>query len=83
MGIVNAEIFEDALNGAVFAKRAMQGIERDIRLERRKHRADIAVDIHSRDLIAHLLERFGAGIARRQGHRPLGRKPAHQDSDVL
>ncbi|GAA4116790.1 hypothetical protein GCM10023067_19880 [Aminobacter aganoensis] len=83
MGIGNAEIFEDALDRAVFAKGTMKRIERDVRLELGKHRADIATDINPGDPIPHLLERIGTGISGRQGHRPLGRKPAHQDSDML
>ena len=39
MGVGNCQIFEDALDRAVLAERAMQRIEGDIRLELRQHLA--------------------------------------------
>ena len=83
MGVGDAEIFEDALDGAVLAERAMQRIERDVGLQRGKHRADIATDVDAGDLIAFLLQCIGAGIPGRQRHRPFGGKPAQQYGHVL
>ena len=45
--------------------------------------ADIAADIDAGDAVALGFERVGAGLSRRQRHRPLGRKSAHQHRDVL
>src|SRR5690606_6078292 len=83
MSVGNGEIFEDALDGAVLAERAVQRVEGDIGLELEKHGADIAADIHARDAIAFRLERVGTGFSRRKRDRTLSRKPSHQHRNVL
>ena len=64
-------------NGPCSALKATSG------LRIRKHRADIAIDVHAGDAIAFGLERVGAGISRRERHRPLRRKPTQQHRNVL
>ena len=83
MGVGNAQIFEDALDGAVLAERPMQRVEDDVRLELGKHGADIARDIDAGDLVAFLLKRIGTGVPGGQRHGPLGRKPSQQDGHML
>ena len=57
MGVGDLQIFQDALDGAILAKRSMQRIERHIRLQFGKHRGNITSDIHFRDIVALGLKR--------------------------
>ncbi|CCV14803.1 hypothetical protein MESS4_710033 [Mesorhizobium sp. STM 4661] len=83
MGIGNSQIFEDALDGAVLAERAMQRIEGDVGLELDQHRSDIARDIDASDPVAFILERIGTRLPRRQRHGPLGRESSQQNGHML
>ena len=83
MRVGNGEIFEDALDRAVLAERAVQRVEGDIGLELGKHGADVAADVDARDAIAFRLKRVGAGISGGKRHWPLGRKPSHQHRHML
>ena len=83
MAVGNAEDFEHALQGAVFAGAAVQHVERHVGLERAQVRGDVAVDVDAADLIAGALERVGAGLAGAQRDIALGRPAAHQDRDVF
>ena len=83
MRVGDLQVFEDALDGAVLAVRTMQRVERNVGSQVRQHARDIAPHIHARDAVAHLFESIRAGIAGRQRHGPLGRKSAHQNSDVF
>ena len=51
--------------------------------EPRQHLGDVALDVDARDAIAAGLQRVGAGVARRQRHRPFARPAAHQHRDVF
>ncbi len=79
----NAQIFEDALNGAVLAEGTMQRIEGNVRPEFGKHTADVARNIDASDLVAFILERIGTRLPRGQRHGPLGRKSTQQDGHML
>ncbi len=83
MGVGDGEILQDALDGAILAERPVQGVEGDIRRERRQHLADVATDVDAGDPIAFLLQRIGARIPRRKRDRSLGREAPHQHGHVL
>jgi hypothetical protein len=55
MRIGNFEIFEDALDGAILAERAVKRIEDDIRLQSGKFFRDIARNVDARHFEAFLL----------------------------
>ncbi len=83
MGIGNAEIFKDALDGAILAEWTMQRVEGDIGPELGEHRPDVAPDIDARDLVAFLLQFIGTSLSGGQRHGPLGRKTTQQDGHML
>ena len=83
MGVGDALDFQDALQRAVLAGRAMQHVEGDVGLERLQHGRDFAADIDARDAEALPLQRVGAGLAGTQRNLALRRPASHQDGDVL
>src|SRR5712671_3995106 len=83
MAVRNLKDFEQALNGAVLARAAVQQIERNIRLETCEYGGDVARHVDARDPIAVAVKRIGTGFAGTQRHLTLGRPATHQNRDVL
>ena len=67
-----AEDFQDALQGAVLARAAVQDIERHIGPESRQDGGDIASDIDPADPIALPLQRLRAGVSGSQRNLTFG-----------
>jgi len=83
MAVGDLENFQDALDGAVLARPAVQKVERDLGLEVRQDRRNVAPDIDAGDPIAAAFQRVGAGLAGPQRHLAFGRPAPHENGDVL
>ena len=82
MGIGDAHGLEQALDAAILAVAAVQGVEADIGPELGEPRGHIAADIEAAHAVALRFERVGAGRAGAERDLPLRRQAAHQHRDV-
>ncbi len=73
---------EQALDAAILAIAAVQGVEADIGPELGKPGGDIAADIEPAHAVALAFERSGAGGAGAERDLALRGQAAHQDRDV-
>src|SRR5712672_502635 len=83
MAVGNGQDLEQALDGAVLARPAVQQIEGYVRLCGRERGRHVAVDVDAGDPIALALERIRAGLAGAQRDLALRRPAAHQHRDVF
>ena len=83
MGIGDAEDLEHALDGAVLAIAAVQGIERDVGLQLGEHLGDVAANLDARDAIADAFQRPSTGRAAAEADLTLDGPTAHQHCDML
>ena len=83
MGIRNLEKFEDALDRAILAERAMQRVEGDVRPQIGQRPGDVTRHIDPGDAIADAFQFVRAFGPRTQAHRPFGGKSTHQDGDMF
>ena len=82
MGIGQTEGLQHALNAAVLAPGAVQGVEADIGLQVGENRGEIAPGVDAADPGAQPVQGVGAGAARGQAHLALRRQSAHQHGDM-
>ncbi|MNI55090.1 hypothetical protein D3C73_1100170 [compost metagenome] len=82
MGIGQLQRLEDALDAAVLAPFAVQGVEDDVGLQRRQHLGQVAARVDTRDLADLPLQGVRAAAPRGQRDLAFRRQAAHQDSDV-
>ena len=82
MGIRNAERFQHALDAAVFAPDAVQGVEGDVRLKLGQDGSQVAAGIDLGNAIAGGAQCLGALPARHQGNLALRRESAHENGDM-
>ncbi len=83
MRVGDADDLQNALDGAVLARPAVQEIERNVGFERLQHAGDVTADVDAGQPVILLLQDIGAGFPRAQRDLPLRRPSAHQDRDVL
>src|SRR5215813_6663217 len=88
MRVGHRQHLEHALNAAILAILAVQGVEHDDRTAatRRPQEFDqgpqVAFDLEFDDLVTTLAQPLGASLAAHQRHLALGRPAAHQDRDL-
>ncbi len=78
-----AERLQHALDAAVLAPLAMQGVEADVGLQLAEHLGHVAPGVDAADPGAQPLQGVGALAAGDQADLPFGGRPAHQNGDVL
>ncbi len=83
MRVPQPERLQDALDAAVLAPLAVQGVEADVGLQPAEHLGHVAPGVDAADLGAQAFERIGALAAGDQAHLPFGGKPAQQNGDVV
>jgi hypothetical protein len=79
MRVGNAQPLQNALNAAILAPAAMQGVEADGRLDVSKACRQIGAAIDPRHLVTSLPQGLGAFAPRDKRHLPLRGKPTHQN----
>ena len=83
MGVGDLQKFEQSLNFAIFAKRAVQRVKGHIGLERCQLLRNIWLHINAGDAKTHRFQCLGAGLAGAQGDFTFGRPATHEYGDVL
>ena len=82
MGVADAHQVHQALDGAVLAGRAVEGVKHHVRLHRGEHLGEVAIHVDAGDAVAEALQRIGDAGAAGQRHLALGRPTAHENGDV-
>ena len=88
MGVGHRQHLEHALDAAILAVFAVQGVEHHVgpaaagRPQEIDQRAQVALDVVFDDLVAAFAQALGAGLAAHQRDLALGRPAAHQDRDL-
>jgi len=82
VGIGKAQRLQHALDAAVLAPFAVQGVEDDVGLQFGQHLGQVSAGVDAGDLADLPFQGLGAHLPRAQGNLPFGRQPAHQDGDV-
>jgi hypothetical protein len=82
MGVGNGEPLEQALDAAVLAPAAVQGVEDDVGLRGRQRRREIRRGVDLDDLESLSPQRSRALATRRERYLALGRMAAHQHCDA-
>ena len=83
VGVGDAQRLQHALDAAVLAPLAVQGVEADVGLQLGQHLGEVAAGVDAADLGAQPLQGVGALAAGDQADLALGREPAQQDGDVV
>ena len=79
MRIGDAKPFQQALDAAILAPAAMQGVEADVGAQFGQPRRQIGAAIDLRHLVTSLPQGLGAFAPRDKRHFPLSGKPTHQN----
>jgi hypothetical protein len=82
MGVAKAHQVHHALHRAVLARRAVQGVEHNVRLRFGQAGGDVLAHVDAGHAVAEAFQRIGDARAAHQRHVPLGRPAAHQDGDM-
>src|SRR5947209_2776075 len=83
MAVRNGEDFQDALQGAILTRPAVQHVEGDVRLDGGKHRGDVASNIDPGYAVIEPQKRLCASLTGSQRHIAFGRPASHQNGDML